>query len=106
MNKTFYSHLIEIDVLYSYISKITNDETERHHLILLVDSSIDTAVIHLVVSEIRSEENKLLFLESVKNGDRDGIRRILQNIQGIEGRIRERAHSIRDSFLEDINSLR
>lgn len=105
MNKTFYSHLIEIDILYNRIAKITLDESERHHLVLLVDSSIDTAVIDIVISEIRSEENKVLFLEAVKNGDRDVVRKIVQNIEDVEEKIKNAAHRIRDSFLEDIASL-
>lgn len=102
MNKYFYSHIIETESLTIAINDLAVSDSEKAHLIALVDSSLHHTVLDAILSEL-SEIDKKTFLRHMVEDDHDKIwKHLNEKVDGIEEKIKKAAHNLREQLHEDI----
>lgn len=106
MNKTFYSHLVEVEVIEKELGTLDLSESERQDLLHHVHSSIHYKVLDVVLSEL-PEEHKKEFLDHLQNERHSEIwEHLLRNTQGVEEKIKTVTESLLSEFVKDIKMIR
>lgn len=106
MKKTFYSHLIETDSLIVALNELSLTEEEKVHLIGIIDSSLQHAILDAVLSEL-SDGDKKIFLEHMSNEDNEKIWKFLNNkIEHIEEKIKNTAEALKQELHKDIKETK
>lgn len=62
--KTFYTHIIQINDIVLDLGDLEMSSEERVHLLALLDANIHSTVIHTVLNELPQAEKKI-FLENI-----------------------------------------
>ncbi len=78
MKKHFYSHIIEIETIYSLLNVMDLEENERHELIIIIDSTIHHTIIDTILSEL-SEKDKKIFLSYMQEEKHDDLWSLLKS---------------------------
>ncbi|OGH11961.1 MAG: hypothetical protein A2857_05940 [Candidatus Levybacteria bacterium RIFCSPHIGHO2_01_FULL_36_15] len=106
MKKYFYSHIIEIDSIILELNKLDLSESEKTHLITLIDSSIHHVVLDAILSEL-SPEDKKIFLEHLSSDEHDKIWQLLNGkIENIENKIKKAAEALKEELRKDIKDTK
>jgi hypothetical protein len=104
--KHFYSHLIEYESLIVELDQLELSEKERHHLAQLADSNLHHTVLEAILSEL-NEEDKLIFLDHLKNQKHDKIWQLLnEKVDGVEEKIKRSAHELKEEMKEAIREAK
>jgi hypothetical protein len=104
--KHFYSHLIEMDSLYIELDELNLSESERHGLASLIDANLHSTILNAILSEM-AEEDKLKFLDHLRNHDDDKIWTHLNaKVNLIEEKIKKAAGELKDQMHEDLKEAR
>jgi|SRR3989338_9887899 len=102
MQKHFYTHIVEIDSLYSALDEMDLNSQEKHELILIVESHIHQVVVDTVLSEL-SEEDKKMFLMYLAHNRHDEVwEHLKKNIENVEGKIRKAVDDLKKDLHTDI----
>lgn len=106
MKKTFYSHLIEVQIIEEELDKMDLSQEEKKELLHHVHSSIHYTVLDTVLTEI-SEEHKKTFIDHLNHEKHDAAwEHLLNNTIGIEEKIRNSTGNLLSEFLEDIHKMK
>ncbi len=106
IKKQFYSHLVDVEVLYQELDSLDLSETEKEELKHHVHGSIHYTVLDVVMSEM-PEEHKKSFLHHVINSDHEKVWEHLKDTtENIEEKIKRATGAIIKGFLDDIQKTR
>ncbi len=104
-NKHFYSNLVETDSLVVLINKLEITDSEKSHLISLIDSQLHHTILDAVLSEL-SEEDKRIFLKHLLSEDHKKIWNHLNDkIDNIEEKIKKTAEDLKNVLHKDIKEI-
>lgn len=85
--KHFYSHIIEIESIYTILDVMDLDHDEKHELIVIIESTVHHTIIDTVLSEL-SEKDKKTFLHHVSKKDHDKVwKHLKENVEQVEHKI-------------------
>ncbi len=88
------------------LDKMNLEEHEKAHLIALVDSSIQHAILDAILSEL-SEKDKKAFFEHLSSKDNDKIWSFLNNkVENIEDKIKKAADDLKEELHKDIKEAK
>lgn len=106
MKKHFYSHIIEIESVYTRLTLLDLTEEERGELERLVESSVHHTVLDTILSKL-SEADKRQFLTHIKTDRHEKIWEFLQEkMKGAEGKIRGAVDSLKNKMHHDIEKAK
>lgn len=106
MKKHFYTHLIEIDTIYTELETLPIHKHEKDELVEIVHSTIHHVVIDTVLSDLPDEDKKT-FLSHIHAEDHDSIWDLLKRkIDNSEGKIKSAVEKIKQEFQQDIDEIR
>ncbi|HEX7042235.1 MAG TPA: hypothetical protein VF189_03205 [Patescibacteria group bacterium] len=106
MKKHFYSHIVETESLVIALSDLNLSEQEKVHLIGIIDSSLQHAILDAVLSEL-SEKDKKEFLDQMSSEDNEKIWKFLNGkVENIEEKIKKVAKDLKEELHKDIKSVR
>ena len=102
MKKHFYSHVVETASISLALADIEMSNTERRHLIELVEANLHQSILDAVLSEL-SEKDKQEFIELYAQGDDEKVWKLLNNrVDNIEDKIKKTAHELKKELHKDI----
>ncbi len=85
--KYFYSHIIEIESIYTILDVMDLDHEEKQELIVIIESTVHHTIIDTVLSEL-SEKDKKIFLHHLsKENHEDLWKHLKENIEKVEHKI-------------------
>lgn len=106
MKNQFYSHLIEINIVYAELDSVEMSKEEKARLKELIASNVHHLVIDTVLSNL-SLENKKIFLKHLATDDHNEVwKHLTSNIKGIEGKIKKIGKEIKEEFIDDIKKAK
>ncbi len=106
MTTYFYSHLIETESLIVALNELELSEEEKIHLIGIIDSSLQHAILDAVLSEL-SEADKKIFLNHLADEDHEKIWQFLNGkIEHIEDKIKKVAEDLKQELHRDIKETK
>ena len=104
--KQFYSHLVDVEILYQELDSLDLTEKEKEELKHHVHGSIHYTVLDVVMSEL-PEEHKKSFLHHVINSNHEKVWEHLKDTtENIEDKIKSATSVIIKGFLDDIQKTR
>lgn len=102
--KQFYSHLVKIESLVVQLHSMNLSDSEKAHLVALIDSSLHHTILDAILSEL-SEEDKKLFLSHVATDAHDKTWKLLnEKVDKIEEKIQKSADLLTRQLREDIKT--
>ncbi|MCR4329259.1 MAG: hypothetical protein NUV65_01800 [Candidatus Roizmanbacteria bacterium] len=102
MKKQFYTHLIEIDTLYTHLDSITITATEKDELLLIIDSTIHHVVLDVALTHLPQHAKKD-FISHVKNENHKKALLLLRSHRAnIEETIKKEIDLLMNEFRKDI----
>jgi len=102
MKKHFYSHVVETSSISLALAEMEMNNTERKHLIDLVEANLHQSILDAVLSEL-SEKDKQEFIELYAVGDDEKIWKLLKSrVENIEDKIKSTAHELKKELHKDI----
>ncbi len=105
MKKHFYTHLIEIDTIYTELESLPIHKHEKKELVEIVHSTIHHVVIDTVMTDL-SEEDKKTFLSHVHVEDHESVWKLLKKrSQESEKKIIKAVQTLQNELLQDIKDI-
>lgn len=101
-NKYFYTNLVEISDIYLDLGEIELSPDERVHLIALAQANIHSIVIHIVLSNLPSEEKKVFLKNLVSTNHEATWKHLKDNVSNIEEKIKESINEAKEELRKDI----
>lgn len=102
MKKHFYSHVVETASISLSLAEMDMSNTERKHLIDLVEANLHQSILDAVLSEL-SEKDKQEFIELYAEGDDKKIWKLLnERVDNIEDKIKKTAFELKKELHKDI----
>ncbi len=106
MKKHFYTHLVEIETIYTELEALPMHKHEKDELVEIVHSTIHHVVIDTVLSEL-PEEDKKTFLSHVHAENHDSIWGLLkEKIEKSEEKIKQAVEQLKKDFHQDIDEIK
>ena len=106
MKKHFYSHIIEIESVYTRLTLLDLTEKERSELERLVEKSVHHTVLDTVLSKL-SEEDKRRFFTHIASSDHDKIWDLLNGkIKNAKAKIRKAVDDFKGKLHADIDKVK
>ncbi|MBP6913744.1 MAG: hypothetical protein KBC00_03985 [Candidatus Levybacteria bacterium] len=106
MNKKYYSHLIEIEVIEQELSALELSSEEKEKLLLHVHSSIEYRVLDVILTELPEEQKKTFLLHMQKEKHDEIWEHLQKHTQEIEDKIKNASKKLMDEFVEDITMIK
>ena len=105
--KFFYTKLVNIETLISNLDELDLSAGEKAHLANLVDSSLHSAILDEILSNL-SPEDKKLFLEKLETEkDHDKILEFLnEKIDNVEDRVKKVSDQLITELNEDLKQAK
>jgi len=105
--KFFYTKLVNIETLISNLDELDLSAGEKAHLANLVDSSLHSAILDEILSNL-SPEDKKLFLEKLETEkDHDKILEFLnEKIDNVEDRVKKVSDQLITELHEDLKQAK
>lgn len=105
MKKHFYSHLVEVDTLIIELEKLELTDSEKEHLLKIIESSLHHTILDAILSEL-TPGDKSLFLHHIALDDHEKIWNFLnKKVDLIEEKIKKSAEDLKKELHEDIEEL-
>lgn len=102
MKKYFYTHLIEVDSVYTVLDLLDMKTHEREDLMIIIESTIHHVVMDTVMSNL-SDEDKKVFLTHVAKDYHDGVWHLLSTkARNVEKKIIKAVDKVKKEFHTDI----
>lgn len=102
----FYSHIIQIDSLFTELEELNLSAAEKHHLGELIDSTLHHKILDALLSELK-DEDKETFLRLVSTSKHDTIMQHLsEKVDDIEEKIKKAAEEIKVEMQKDIKDVK
>jgi 5,10-methenyltetrahydromethanopterin hydrogenase len=102
MKKHFYSHVVETASISLALAEMDMSNSERKHLIDLVEANLHHAILDAVLSEL-SEKDKQEFVELYAEGNDEKIWKLLDSrVENIEDKIKKTAKDVKKELHKDI----
>ena len=106
MKKHFYSHVVETASISLALAEMDMSNTERKHLLDLVEANLHHSILDAVLSEL-SEKDKHEFMELYAEGDDKKIWKLLnERVDNIEDKIKKTAKDLEKELHKDIKESR
>lgn len=106
MKKHFYTHIIEIDSVFTELDLMDLKKGERTELILIIESSVHHMVLDTVLSAL-SEKDKKIFLTHLATDNHGEIWKLLQEkVRKPEEKIRKAVDKLKREFHSDIQKAK
>ncbi len=106
MKKHFYSHIVEIETIYTILDVMDLEDHERKELIVIIDSTIHHTIVDTVLSEL-SEKDKKIFLSHMSEEKHDKLwNHLKSNVDKIEHKINKAVNSLMSELHLDIEEVR
>lgn len=106
MKKTFYSHLIEIEIVEKELDNLELSEKEKNELLHHVHSSVHYTVLDVVLSDL-PEEHKKTFIKNTREKDDETIwEHVLSNTTGIEEKIKNKTKELLHEFADEVKKVK
>lgn len=106
MTHHFYSHLIEVDGLFTELDTLDITTEEKQDLVTIVESSIHHVVIDTLLSEL-SEEDKKTFLSHVASNKHTEVWKLLtEKVDNVHEKIRTAVHGLKKEMHADIKETK
>lgn len=106
MKKHFYTHLIEIDTIYTELESLPMHNHEKKELIEIVHSTIHHVVIDTVMTDL-PEEDKKMFLSHIHAEDHDSVWKLLKTkTHESEKKIKQAIQTLQKELLQDISEIK
>ena len=105
MKKHFYTHLIEIDTIYTELESLPIHKHEKDELVEIVHSTIHHVVIDTVLTELPEEDRKT-FLTHIHAEDHDSIWKLLKKVDQSEDKIKKAIEKLKKEFHHDIDEIK
>lgn len=103
--KHFYTHLIEIDSVFTVLELLEMNPQERQELMLIVESTIHHVVVETVLSEL-SEEDKKIFLKHMAQDNHDEIWVLLNTkVKHPDAKILKAVEKLKHDFHKDMKKV-
>ncbi len=103
--KTFYAHLVQIEIIEKELNSLDLSENEKNNLMHHVHSSIHYKVLDVILSEL-PEEQKKEFLEHMQNNRHSKVwELLLKHTQGIEEKIKNVSNLLLLEFAKDVSMI-
>lgn len=104
--KFFYTHLISIETMITALDEFNLSGEQKRHLAHLVDSSIHTTVLNLVLNNLEEKE-KSIFLDLLQKRDHDKIWKLLkQKVENIEEKIKKETEDLTMQLHKDLKEAK
>lgn len=105
-NKTFYSHIIQINDITLDLAGIELTPEERLHLLALVEANVHSTIINTVLSQLSADDKKI-FLKNLVEDDHNQIwTHLNQNTKDLEEKMLDSVNSLIKEMREDINKAK
>lgn len=99
----FYSHIIEIDSLTSDLESINLSATQKKHLGLLIDSSLQGLVLNAIFNELSLSDRKILINMLRDETAKEAIMEFLSSrVEDVETKIRQIALKLKEELHADV----
>lgn len=106
MKKRFYSQVVETSSISLALADIEMSNTERKHLIDLVEENLHQSILDAILSEL-SEKDKQEFVELYAEGDDKKVWALLSSrIENIEDKIKKTSEDLKKEIHKDIKQSR
>ena len=106
MKQHFYSHIIEVDSVYTVLDLMDLTTEEKNDLIVIVESTVHHVVIETVLSQLL-ENDKKSFLAHVVHDRHDEVWKILdEKTKNIDKKIRKAVDTLKNDFHKDIKKIK
>jgi len=103
----FYSHLIKIESLLIKLDELELEPHHKKHLAALVDSTIHTTVLDLILDKLSSEDKKTFLQELSKDPEDKKIMEFLNSkVENIEQEIFQTVEKLKDELHQDITETK
>lgn len=104
--KQFYSHLIDIEILYLELDSLDLTDSEKDELKHHIHGSIHYTVLDVIMSDMPVEHKKS-FLHYVVHDDHEKVwEHLKETTQDIEEKIKSASAKVIKGFLDDIQKAR
>lgn len=105
MKRHFYTHLIEIDTLYTQLDSLTLTTTEKQELILIIETTVHHIVLDIVLTRL-PEHAKKDFMKHVNSSNHKKAMLLLRShVADIENTIKKEVAVLKKKFQKDIDKL-
>jgi succinate dehydrogenase flavin-adding protein (antitoxin of CptAB toxin-antitoxin module) len=105
MQKHFYTHLIEVESIYTVLDLLEMSTDERKELMIIVDSTVHHVILDTVLTEL-SEEDKKSFLSHLAQDNHEEIWTLLNNkMKQPEKKIKKAVDKVKKDFHSDMKRV-
>lgn len=102
MKRYFYAHVVSPEDIHKELEILDITEDEKHHLAIVIESTLHHVVVDVILSEV-PEEHKDTLLRHISQDDHDQIWEVLHaHFDDPEGRVKEVAHEVLQELRDDI----
>jgi len=102
MKKHFYSHIVHLDDIYYELDGLDLKKDEKHHLTLIVNSTVHHTVIDTVLSELHEDDKKIFLDHLHKDRHNDLYDMVRHSVADVEYKILLAIEDLKKSLLEEI----
>lgn len=106
MKKHFYSHIIEIESIYSILDVMDLEDHEKKELIIIIDSTIHHTVIDTVLSELSEKDKKIFLSHMSKDRHEDLWTHLRNNIDKVEHKINHAVNNLMNELHLDVEEAK
>ena len=105
MQKHFYTHIVEIDSVYTILDLLNMNKEERDELIIIIESTIHHVVVDTVLTDLPDEDKKT-FLKHLAQDKHDDIWVLLNiRMKNPEKKIFKAVHKVKKEFHADMKKI-
>ena len=105
--KFFYTKLVNIETLISNLDELDLSAGEKAHLANLVDSSLHSAILDEILSNLSPEDKKLFLVKLETEKDHDKILEFLnEKIDNVEDRVKKVSDQLITELHEDLKQAK
>ena len=105
MKQHFYTHIIEIDSVYTVLDLTNMNKKERDELMVIIEATVHHVVVDTVLSEL-SEDDKRIFLKHLATDDHESLwKHLNSNLKNIESKILKSVNKVKKDFQKDIKKI-
>ena len=105
MKKYFYTHLIEIDTLYTQLDSLTLSSTEKKELILIIETTVHHVVLDIALTHLPHHAKKDFVNHVNSSNHKKAMLLLRSHVADIENIIKKEVAVLVKKFQKDIRKL-
>lgn len=102
MKKHFYSHIIEVETIYTLLDVVDLEKHEKQELILIIDATIHHTVLDTVLSELSEKDKKIFLSHMTKENHEELWNHLKANISQVEHKINHAVNNLMKDLHTDV----